>query len=69
MVIRIGIIKDFKDRKNFPGNECGSLTTDLTAVTDPDYVNEILDKLENSGDSQRILYVEQPFPYDLEVTG
>lgn len=37
-------------------------------VTDPGYVNEILDKLRD--DEPRIyamlLYVEQPFPYDLE---
>ena len=37
-------------------------------VTDPDYVNAILDRLraEHFGIYQRILYVEQPFPYDLE---
>lgn len=37
-------------------------------VREPDYVNEILDELRRN-DSQvfdRILYVEQPFPYDLE---
>jgi L-alanine-DL-glutamate epimerase-like enolase superfamily enzyme len=37
-------------------------------VTDPEYVNEILDRLK--ADEPRIdkvvLYVEQPFPYDLE---
>ena len=45
------------------------LTTDFNCtVTDPDYVNEILDKLEDEspGTHKRILYVEQPFPYDLE---
>ena len=45
------------------------LTTDFNCtVTDPDYVNEILDKLrEDSPEThKRILYVEQPFPYDLE---
>ena len=45
------------------------LTTDFNCtVTDPDYVNEILDRLrEDSPDThRRILYVEQPFPYDLE---
>ena len=45
------------------------LTTDFNCtVTDPDYVNEILDKLEDESPEthKRILYVEQPFPYDLE---
>ncbi|MDG1893248.1 MAG: enolase C-terminal domain-like protein, partial [Verrucomicrobiota bacterium] len=45
------------------------LSTDFNCtVTDPDYVNEILDQLMDC--SPRIygmlLYVEQPFPYDLE---
>ncbi len=37
-------------------------------VTNPVYVNEILDKLkaDNPSISEMILYVEQPFPYDLE---
>ena len=36
-------------------------------VTDPEYVNQILDrlKLEHPQIHQMILYVEQPFPYDL----
>jgi len=45
------------------------LTTDFNCtVTDPDYVNEILDRLEGESPDthRRILYVEQPFPYDLE---
>ena len=45
------------------------LTTDFNCtVTDPDYVNEILDKLKDESPEtyKRILYVEQPFPYDLE---
>lgn len=46
------------------------LTSDFNCtVTDPAYVNEILDKLQR--DEPRIygmiLYVEQPFPYDLEA--
>jgi L-alanine-DL-glutamate epimerase-like enolase superfamily enzyme len=46
------------------------LTTDFNCtVTDPLYVNEILDRLMR--DEPRIygmiLYVEQPFPYDLEA--
>jgi len=46
------------------------LTTDFNCtVTDPAYVNEILDRLLR--DEPRIygmiLYVEQPFPYDLEA--
>ena len=45
------------------------LTTDFNCtVTDPAYVNEILDRLEleELETFLRILYVEQPFPYDLE---
>jgi L-alanine-DL-glutamate epimerase-like enolase superfamily enzyme len=45
------------------------LTTDFNCtVTDPTYVNEILDRLEleKLETFRRILYVEQPFPYDLE---
>jgi len=38
-------------------------------VTDPQYVNEILDRLraEQPLTFERILYVEQPFPYELET--
>ena len=46
------------------------LTTDFNCtVTDPDYVNEILDQLKTDDPVtwQKILYVEQPFPYDLEA--
>ncbi len=46
------------------------LTTDFNCtVTDPDYVNGILDQLrdEDPLTYQKILYVEQPFPYDLEA--
>ncbi|MEA3225717.1 MAG: enolase C-terminal domain-like protein, partial [Planctomycetota bacterium] len=45
------------------------LTTDFNCtVTEPAYVNEILDRLveEHPRIYQMILYVEQPFPYDLE---
>lgn len=45
------------------------LSTDFNClVTEPSYVNEILDRLvvENPDVFRRILYVEQPFPYDLE---
>ena len=45
------------------------LTTDFNCtVTDPDYVNEILDRLRDGHPKiyGMILYVEQPFPYDLE---
>jgi L-alanine-DL-glutamate epimerase-like enolase superfamily enzyme len=45
------------------------LTTDFNCtVTDPAYVNGILDRLmcEHPRISGMILYVEQPFPYDLE---
>ncbi|MGP8210626.1 MAG: enolase C-terminal domain-like protein [Syntrophobacteraceae bacterium] len=52
--------------------ECGSdwLTADFNCtVTDPAYVNEILDRLlrEQPRIYGMILYVEQPFPYDLEA--
>lgn len=46
------------------------LTTDFNCtVTEVDYVNNILDQLrdEHPRTYQRILYVEQPFPYDLEA--
>jgi hypothetical protein len=45
------------------------LTADFNCtVKDPRYVNDILDKLENGYKAiyDMILYVEQPFPYDLE---
>jgi L-alanine-DL-glutamate epimerase-like enolase superfamily enzyme len=46
------------------------LTSDFNCtVTDPAYVNDILDRLmqEQPQIYQMILYVEQPFPYDLET--
>ena len=49
---------------------CDWLSTDFNCmVTDPDYVNEILDRLlaERPRIFAMILYVEQPFPYDLEA--
>jgi len=45
------------------------LTADFNCtVTDPQYVNNILDRLqaEQPRIHERIVYVEQPFPYDLE---
>ncbi len=45
------------------------LTTDFNCtVTDPAYVNDILDQLMREAPQLygRILYVEQPFPYDLK---
>lgn len=47
-----------------------SLSADFNCtVTDPAYVNEILDRLqaEHARIFDMILYVEQPFPYDLEA--
>ena len=47
-----------------------NLTTDFNCmVTDPAYVNEILDRLKVAEPEiyDRIVYVEQPFPYDLEA--
>jgi len=46
-----------------------NLTADFNCmVSDPDYVNEILDRLKTSEPEiyDRVLYVEQPFAYDLE---
>lgn len=46
------------------------LTLDFNCtVTDPAYVNDILDKLKEKHPRiyQSILYVEQPFPYDLKA--
>ena len=46
------------------------LTTDFNCmVTDPAYVNEILDRIaaDHREIYDRIVYVEQPFPYDLEA--
>src|SRR5262249_36463422 len=46
-----------------------SLSADFNCtVTDPAYVNELLDRLraEHARIYERILYVEQPFPYELE---
>ncbi len=46
------------------------LTADFNCtVTEPDYVNEILDRLKSDDPAtyQKLLYVEQPFPYDLEA--
>ena len=45
------------------------LTADFNCtVTEPDYVNAILDRLKSDelGTFQQLLYVEQPFPYELE---
>lgn len=46
------------------------LTMDFNCmVTDPAYVNEILDRLKEEEREiwDRVVYVEQPFPYDLEA--
>jgi len=50
-------------------NDVQWLSSDFNCtVTDPAYVNEILDRLmaEHPRMFEMILYVEQPFPYDLE---
>jgi L-alanine-DL-glutamate epimerase-like enolase superfamily enzyme len=50
-------------------NDVQWLTSDFNCtVTEPAYVNDILDRLikDYPGIYQMILYVEQPFPYDLE---
>lgn len=49
---------------------CEHLTADFNCtVTDPAYVCEILDRLlaEHPEIHRRTLYIEQPFPYDLEA--
>lgn len=51
-------------------NAVQNLTVDFNCtVTDPAYVNEILDKLKAQEPAiyEMILYVEQPFPYDMEA--
>ena len=48
---------------------CTAISYDFNCmVTDPDYVNSLLDKLaaEEPEISALLLYVEQPFPYDIE---
>ena len=49
---------------------CHSLSPDFNClVKDPAYVNAILDRLkaEHPATWEKLLYVEQPFPYDLEA--
>lgn len=49
---------------------CDSLSPDFNCqVTDPQYVNDILDRLkaEEPEIFDLLIYVEQPFPYDLEA--
>ena len=51
-------------------HDVSSLTADFNCTVDePQYVNEILDRLasEQAEIYRRLLYVEQPFPYDLEA--
>ena len=50
-------------------NHCTALSPDLNCqVRDPEYVNLLLDRLQKEHPAiyDMILYVEQPFPYDLE---
>ncbi|MBQ7206569.1 MAG: mandelate racemase/muconate lactonizing enzyme family protein [Lentisphaeria bacterium] len=49
---------------------CDALSPDFNClVRDPAYVNDILDRLKERDREtwERLLYVEQPFPYDLET--
>jgi L-alanine-DL-glutamate epimerase-like enolase superfamily enzyme len=49
--------------------DCTWLTADFNCtVTEPDYVNEILDRLRDEHPRLygMLLYIEQPFPYELE---
>jgi L-alanine-DL-glutamate epimerase-like enolase superfamily enzyme len=51
-------------------NGVESLSADFNCtVREPEYVNDILDHLERDQPAlfDRLLYVEQPFPYDLEA--
>jgi L-alanine-DL-glutamate epimerase-like enolase superfamily enzyme len=51
-------------------NDVEHLTVDFNCtVSDPEYVNTILDNLKEAMPDvyKRILYVEQPFPYDLKA--
>lgn len=50
-------------------HRCDWLTADFNCtVTEPDYVNEILDRLRDEHPKLygMLLYIEQPFPYELE---
>lgn len=61
-IVHVGRIALEKQVKN--------LTVDFNCtVTDPDYVCQMLDKLQQEEPEiyERILYVEQPFPYDMEA--
>lgn len=61
-IVRVGRIAVAKDVE--------WLTADFNCtVTDPEYVNQILDRLRDSEPRLygMLLYVEQPFPYDLEA--
>lgn len=61
-LVRIGEISNQNGVQN--------LTADFNCtVTDPEYVNDILDRLQRDQPETfaKILYVEQPFPYDLEA--
>lgn len=60
-IVKVGLV----------ANEMGveHLTADFNCtVHDPEYVNRILDKLKDEYKSiwDKILYIEQPFPYDME---
>lgn len=51
-------------------HNCHALSPDFNClVTDPEYVNKILDRLQAEYPEifDLLLYVEQPFPYDLEA--
>jgi L-alanine-DL-glutamate epimerase-like enolase superfamily enzyme len=51
-------------------NGAANLSADFNCtVTEPDYVNSVLDRLKTDHRPifERVLYVEQPFPYELEA--
>ena len=60
-ILRVSAIAEEK------GEFCLSADFNCT-VTDASYVNDVLDRLRDNAPSffDSILYVEQPFPYDLE---
>jgi len=71
-LMRVGriFLEELKTRGG--ASEAGWLTADFNCtVTDPAYVNDILDRLRDAPGIgprlyQMLLYIEQPFPYELE---
>lgn len=68
-LVKVGRIAFSSRRRQAAGDtDAAWLTADFNCtVTDPAYVNDILDRLRDEHPRlyQMMLYVEQPFPYDL----